>query len=75
MLMVLMKIKGTCKKRDFAQSVMTIILAQPLYVPNITEWKPLNNGMVIKWDDNAELSEASDERTLFLGYRIHIKTF
>ena len=67
-------LKELVRKVDFAQSVYdnNFRAPQPPWRSNITEWKPLNNGMVIKWDDNAELSEDKYESGLdFLGYRIY----
>ena len=62
------------RKVDFAQTVYdnNFRAPQPPWRANITEWVPLNNGMIIKWDDESERSDDKYESGLdFLGYRIY----
>lgn len=62
------------RKVDFAQSVYdnNFRAPQPPWRSKITEWIPLNNGMIIKWDEEAEASEDRYEAGLdFMGYKIY----
>ncbi len=62
------------RKVDFAQSVYdnNFRAPQPPWRTNITEWKPINNGMIIKWDDYSEQSTDNEELGLdFMGYQIY----
>lgn len=61
-------------KVKFAQEVYDNNFKAP--VPpsrtNITDWEPLNNGMIIKWDNSAEMSIDDVEEGLdFMGYRLY----
>jgi len=58
----------------FAQSVYDNNFKSPLPPerPVIKEWQPLNNGIVLKWDDSSELSVDDEADGLdFLGYKIY----
>lgn len=58
----------------FAQDVYDNNFRSPLPPdrPRITEWLPLNNGMIIKWDNTSELSlDPEGDGLDFLGYKIY----
>lgn len=58
----------------FAQDVYDNNFKSPLPPerPVISEWKPLNNGVMIKWDNTSELSEDDEADGLdFLGYKLY----
>ncbi|MDC1068150.1 hypothetical protein OAQ99_03205, partial [Candidatus Kapabacteria bacterium] len=58
----------------FAQDVYDNNFKSPIPPtrPNITEWVPLNNGVIIKWDSTSELSRDEEGDGLdFLGYKIY----
>jgi len=70
-------------EEDLAELVRKVDFMQKVYDENfrapapparsvITEWTPLNNGMMIKWDSTAEMSIDNYERGLsFMGYKIY----
>lgn len=68
---------------DLTELIRKTIFAQTVYDNNfrapmppdravITEWVPLNNGMILKWSDVAEDSDDAYESGLdFMGYKIY----
>lgn len=58
----------------FAQEVYDNNFKSPLPPerPVISEWTPLNNGVMIKWDNTSELSQDDEADGLdFLGYKLY----